>query len=179
MKILVLNGSPRPKGNTAGLVAGFVRGAEESGHTVTVAQVCRMHISGCLACEYCHQPGSGHERQCAQKDDMQQLYPALDEADMLVLASPIYYHGFSGQLQCALNRIYALDRPRRLRQAALILSSGDMDVYEGAEYEYRRSFLEYLGLENKGIYTFCEARDVVAQKQEELYRFGKSLTGNL
>ena len=37
MKILVLNGSPRPKGNTAGLVAGFVRGAEESGHTVTVA----------------------------------------------------------------------------------------------------------------------------------------------
>ena len=85
MKILVLNGSPRPKGNTAGLVAGFVRGAEESGHTVTVAQVCRMHISGCLACEYCHQPGSGHERQCAQKDDMQQLYPALDEADMLVL----------------------------------------------------------------------------------------------
>ena len=109
---------------------------------------------------------------------MQQLYPALDEADMLVLASPIYYHGFSGQLQCALNRIYALDRPRRLRQAALILSSGDMDVYEGAEYEYRRSFLEYLGLENKGIYTFCEAQDVLAQKQEELYRFGKSLTGN-
>lgn len=178
MKILVLDGSPRPKGNTASLVAGFVRGAEESGNTVTVARVCQMHISGCLACEYCHQSGSGHERQCAQKDDMQQLYPALDEADMLVLASPIYYHGFSGQLQCALNRIYALDRPRRLRQAALILSSGDADVYEGAEYEYRRSFLEYLGLENMGIYTFCEARDVLAQKQEELYRFGKSLTGN-
>lgn len=113
-------------------------------------------ISGCLACEYCHQPGSGHERQCAQKDDMQQLYPALDEADMLVLASPIYYHGFSGQLQCALNRIYALDRPRRLRQAALILSSGDADVYEGAEYEYRRSFLEYLAWKIRASIPFAK-----------------------
>ena len=80
-----------------------------------------------------------------------------------------------GQLQCALNRIYALDRPRQLKRAALILSSGDADVYEGAEYEYRRSFLEYLGLEDMGVYTFCEWKDAADRKREELYRFGRSL----
>lgn len=59
---------------------------------------------------------------------------------MLVLASPIYYHSFSGQLQCVINRIYALDKPRYLKKAALILSSGSDDVYGGAIYEYKKSF---------------------------------------
>ena len=175
MKILVLNGSPRPNGNTAGLTASFARGAREKGHSVQVIPVCQMQIGGCRACEHCHQEDSGHQRQCVQQDDMQKLYPLLDEAEMLVLASPIYYHNFSGQLQCALNRIYALDRPRYLKRAALILSSGDEDVYEGARYEYRRSFLEYLGLEDMGVYTFCEWKDKAAQKRQELYQFGKSL----
>lgn len=96
MQILVLNGSPRPHGNTAAMVEAFRRGAEENGHTVAVVNVCKKKIAGCLACEHCHQKGSGHERQCVQKDDMQEIYPLLDEAEMIVLASPIYYHGFSG-----------------------------------------------------------------------------------
>ena len=37
-------------------------------------------IAGCLACEYCHKKDSGHERQCVQQDDMQEVYPLLDEA---------------------------------------------------------------------------------------------------
>ena len=52
MKILVLNGSPRPKGNTAALVDAFVEGAKENGHDITVVPVCRKKIAGCLACEY-------------------------------------------------------------------------------------------------------------------------------
>ena len=85
------------------MVEAFQRGAAENGHTVTVVNVCQKKIAGCLACESCHQEGSGHERQCVQKDDMQAVYPLLDESEMIVLASPIYYHGFSGQLQCAIN----------------------------------------------------------------------------
>ena len=77
MQILVLNGSPRPHGNTAAMVEAFRKGAEENGHVVTVVNVCQKKIAGCLACEYCHQEGSGHERQCVQKDDMQEVYPLL------------------------------------------------------------------------------------------------------
>lgn len=179
MKILVLNGSPRKQGNTAAMVSAFVKGAEENHHEVDVVNVCQRKIFGCMACEYCHQKESGHERQCVQKDDMQTVYPLLDQAEMIVLASPIYYHGFSGQLQCAVNRIYALDKPKHLKKAALILSSGSDHVYSGAIYEYQNSFLNYLKLEDMGIYTFVEERDRLEDKAKELYQFGKSLEASV
>lgn len=109
MRILVLNGSPRANGCTSAMVESFARGAREAGHTVDVVPVARMRIGGCLACESCRADSS---RRCVQEDDMQKVYPLLDAADMLVLASPVYYHSFSGQMQCAINRIYALDRPK-------------------------------------------------------------------
>ena len=96
MRILVLNGSPRPKGSTKQMVDAFREGAESAGHKVDVIDVCRKKIAGCLACEYCHTKGNGV---CVQKDDMQEVYSLLGEADMLVIASPIYYHGVSGQLK--------------------------------------------------------------------------------
>lgn len=176
MRILVLNGSPRSHGNTAAMVEAFQRGAEENDHTVAVVNVCQKKIAGCLACEYCHQDGSGHERQCVQQDDMQEVYPLLDEAEMIVLASPVYYHSFSGQLQCSINRIYALDKPKKLKKAALILSSGSDHVYGGAIYEYQNSFLDYLHLEDMGIFTAYDKQNRSGEKLEELYRFGKSLT---
>lgn len=175
MKILVLNGSPRPHGNTAAMVAAFAKGAQENGHQVDVVNVCQKKIAGCLACEYCHKKDSGHERQCVQQDDMQEVYPLLDEAEMIVLASPVYYHSFSGQLQCAINRIYALDKPKHLKKATLILSSGSDHVYGGAIYEYQNSFLSYLHLEDMGIFTAYDEQNQSPEKLEELYQFGKSL----
>lgn len=172
MKILVLNGSPRPHGNTAAMVAAFENGAVESGHEVTITNVCQKKIAGCLACEYCHTRGDRH---CIQKDDMQDVYPLLDAADMVVLASPIYYHSFTGQLQCAINRIYALDKPKNLKKAALFLSSGSDDVYGGAIYEYQNSFLEYLKLENKGIFTAFDKQNKSEELLSSLYEFGKNL----
>ena len=175
MKILVLNGSPRLHGNTAAMVTAFAKGAQENGHQVDVVNVCQKKIAGCLACEYCHKKNSGHERQCVQQDDMQEVYPLLDEAEMIVLASPVYYHSFSGQLQCAINRVYALDKPKHLKKAALILSSGSDHVYSGAIYEYQNSFLSYLHLEDMGIFTAYDEQNQSPEKLEELYQFGKSL----
>ncbi|MCR5135152.1 MAG: NAD(P)H-dependent oxidoreductase [Clostridiales bacterium] len=150
MKIIILNGSPRPDGNTAAMINAYRKGAESAGHSVSVFDICRMNIKGCLACEYCHTKAF---RTCVQQDDMQKIYPLLDEAEMIVLASPVYYHGFSGQLQCAINRIYAPGYPKKLRKAALLLSSGSDGVYDGAVYTYRNSFIDYLHLEDMGIFT--------------------------
>lgn len=172
MNILVLNGSPRPNGNTAAMVSAFTAGAMAVGHQVDVVNVCRKNIHGCLGCEYCHTKGSG---KCIQDDDMQEVYPLLERAEMIVLASPIYYHGFSGQLQCALNRIYALDKPKNLKRAALFLSSGDRDVYDGAVYAYRNSFLGYLKLEDMGIYTAFGEQNKSEELLNRLNAFGWSL----
>lgn len=172
MNILILNGSPRPNGNTAAMVAAFSDGAKQSGHKVNIVNVCQKKIAGCLACEYCHTKGNGA---CIQKDDMQEVYPLLEEAEMIVLASPIYYHSFSGQLQCAINRIYALDKPKNLKKAALILSSGSDHVYCGAIYEYQNSFLNYLNLEDMGIFSAYDKQNKSDEKLNELWEFGKTL----
>ena len=79
MNILVLNGSPRPKGNTAQMIEAFREGTESAGNNVYIVNVCKMKIAGCLACEYCHTKGNG---QCIQKDDMQDVYDLLKEAEM-------------------------------------------------------------------------------------------------
>ena len=172
MKILVLNGSPRPNGNTAAMVGAFAEGARESGHEVTVVPVCQKKIGGCLACEYCHTKGEG---KCVQQDDMQEIYPVLEEAEMIVLASPIYYFSFTGQLQCAINRIYALDKPKNLKKAALFLSSGSNHVYCGAIYEYQNAFLNYLKLEDMGIFSTYGKENKAEEKLNELREFGKKL----
>ena len=103
MKILILNGSPRPNGNTAAMVRAYAEGASEAGAYRSYRERVPEEDSGsALACEYCHTKGGG---KCIQQDDMQEVHPLLEEAEMIVLASPIYYHSFSGQLQCAINRI--------------------------------------------------------------------------
>ena len=151
MNILVLNGSPHPQGETANMVSAFKKAAEKAGHEVRVIEVCRMNIRGCLACEFCHGKGQGA---CAQKDDMQEIYACLQETDMLVLASPIYYHNISGQLKCAIDRFYSVlypSAPPRLRKVAMFLASGDADMTEGARFSYEGDFLGYLGLEDVGL----------------------------
>lgn len=173
MKIIVLKGSPRPSGNTKAMISAFTESAEKAGHEVMVFDVCRMNIKGCLACEYCHTKAF---RQCVQKDDMQKIYPVLDEAEMIVLASPIYYHGLSGQLQCAINRIYAQGYPKKLKKAMLLLSSGDHGVYDGAIFTYRNSFIEYLHLEDMGIYTAAGDENKSAALLDKLRQAGASLT---
>ena len=151
MNILILNGSPRPQGDTAKMVSVFQAEAERAGHTVKTFAVCRMNIHGCLACEYCHGKGEGV---CVQQDDMQQIARALQETDLLVLASPIYYHNISGQLKCAIDRFYSVlypSAPTRLRKVAMFLASGDADMTEGARFSYEGDFLGYLGLEDVGL----------------------------
>ena len=63
MNILILQGSPRANGNTAWMAEEFKKAAEAAGHRVTLADVGRKKIGGCLACEWCHGKGKGAYRQ--------------------------------------------------------------------------------------------------------------------
>ena len=175
MKILVLNGSPRPNGNTKKMIQAFQKGANSSGHHVEVIDVCKKQIKGCLACEYCHTKGNG---KCIQKDDMQEVYQQLHNIDMLVLASPIYYHGISGQLKCTIDRFYSSAypmKPARLKKVAMILSSGASAMYDGAIFSLEGDFVNYLGLENMGVFTAHGVENGSSQKLKELEDFGRSL----
>ena len=109
---------------------------------------------------------------------MQEVYELLNQAEMLVLASPIYYHGISGQLKCTLDRFYAAaypSRPPRLKKVAMFLSSGDADMYEGAMFSFEGDFVGYLGLENMGVFTAYGSENSSPEKLRELREFGASL----
>lgn len=104
--IVILNGSPRKNGNTSALVQAFTEGAQSAGHTVTDFFLDKMDIHGCKGCFGGH---SSRECPCVQRDDMAQIYPAVKDSDVVVLATPLYYWNMSGQLRTAVDRLFALE----------------------------------------------------------------------
>lgn len=105
-KIVILNGSPRRKGNTSALVSAFAEGAKSSGHTVAEFFLNVMNIHGCRGCFGGH---SSKACPCVQKDDMDQIYPEVKDCDIVVIASPLYYWNLSGQIRTAFDRLFALE----------------------------------------------------------------------
>ena len=170
MKIVVMNGSPHANGNTSALVDAFKKGAESKGNEVVVCPVGTMQINGCKACEYCHTAGEG---KCIQQDDMQAVSAELADADMVVLASPVHYWGFSGQLQCAVARFYATGKPAKATKYAMILSSGSPGVYDAIISQYK-SIVRYFDAEDLGICAF-DGDAKTEERMTQVEAFGASL----
>ena len=170
MQILILQGSPRAKGNTAWMAEEFKNAAEAVGHQVTLVNVAHKHIAGCLACEYCHGKGDGA---CIQKDDMQELYPLIAEAEVLVLAAPIYYFTLSAQIQAPIQRMYCVNAPAKVKKMALLMSSYSPGVYDGALAEFR-DICNYWQVENIGhVSAKIDEQKTAATKQKIVELVGK------
>ena len=149
--IVILNGSPRQKGNTSMLVKAFTEGAESAGHTVTEFFLGGMDIHGCKGCFGGH---SGKECPCVQHDDMDKIYPAVKCSDVVVLASPLYYWTMSGQLKTALDRLFALEEGdgnllRGNGRASALLMAAEGHGFEDAVL-YFDHLMEHLRWKNLG-----------------------------
>ncbi len=172
MNILLLNGSPNPDGNTVFLADAFRKGAEEAGNKVLELQAGAMDIHGCQGCNYCKGEGAGT---CIRKDDQERVYQAMKEADVIVLASPVYYFMLSAQLEAAIQRLHATGIPGRIKKSALILSSGSDDVYDAIIMQYHMIFRDYCSMQDMGIYTAHGAQNKTKSKASELEAFGRSI----
>ena len=118
MNILILSGSPRNNGNTDLLVEAFAKGASEK-HHVEVVSVHNYKVNPCMGCNACF---SSVGNACVQKDDMPVIYSKLANADMLVIASPVYFYGLSAQLKALIDRCHNPIRDTfHIRKAALLL----------------------------------------------------------
>lgn len=170
MKILVLNGSPRLNGNTAGFVKAFCKGAEEAGNTVDVKVLSTMKIAPCVACGACR---STEERKCVVRDDAPSITEALPGYDMVVFASPVYYWGFSGQMQSLISRFYTYG-PIPVKKFAMILSSGSPNVYDALFAQYK-SMLGYFKGEDLGVMTFNGGDQLTEENLKKVEAFGASL----
>ncbi|WP_295935929.1 flavodoxin family protein [uncultured Alistipes sp.] len=152
-KIVILNGSPRTKGNTAGLIDHFTQGALQAGHTVERFDLQKMDIHPCLGCM---KGGKNPDHPCVQKDDMDRIYPAFEEADIVVLASPMYYWSVTGQLKCTFDRLFAITEKdpefRTPKKDCILLMAAEADTKEHFEpiEHYYHSMLGHLGWGNLG-----------------------------
>ncbi|MBA7596663.1 hypothetical protein ES703_03647 [subsurface metagenome] len=109
IKVVAINGSPRmDKGNTAMIVAPFIQGMTDAGSDVELFYTRRLKVKPCTCNEmFCWYSEPG---ECCIKDDMQLLYPKLREADILVLATPVYIP-LPGDMQIIINRLCPLIEP--------------------------------------------------------------------
>ncbi len=101
MKVLIINGSPRPNGNTSLAVNEMVKIFEQEGIEVEQVQIGNKDIRGCVACGSCAKTGK-----CAFDDIVNELAPKFEEADGLVVASPVYYASANATLIACLDRLF-------------------------------------------------------------------------
>lgn len=97
--VLIISASPRLGGNSDLLCDQFAKGAQEAGHRVEKISLCKQKINYCTGCGICN---STHR--CVQKDDMAALLDKLVEADVIVLATPVYFYSMDGQLKTFIDR---------------------------------------------------------------------------
>lgn len=102
-KVLILSGSPRKGGNSDILCDEFARGAQEAGNEVEKIRVADKKIHPCSACYYCRDHGG----ECVHKDNMAEVLQKMIDADVLVLASPVYFYSIDAQLKAVIDRTVA------------------------------------------------------------------------
>lgn len=179
-KIVILNGSPRKKGNTSALVQAFAQGAESSGHTVTEFFLNSMDIHGCRGCFGGY---SSRACPCVQRDDMDKIYPAVKDSDVVVLATPLYYWNMSGQLRTAVDRLFALEEGdgnllRGHGRASALLMAAEGHGFEDVLLYYDH-LMEHLNWTNLGHVLAggnCDVGDIEGNPElQEAYELGKSI----
>jgi multimeric flavodoxin WrbA len=95
------------KGQTASIMGPFLDGTEEAGAKVELFYVYQLDINPCLGCYSCWRKTPG---ECAQKDDMEELYPRLAVADVIVLGTPVYVDGMTSAMKTMIDM--GLERPK-------------------------------------------------------------------
>lgn len=178
-KIIVLNGSPRPKGNTSALVEEFSRGARESGCEITIFNLDKMNIHGCKGC---FGGGRNFDSPCVQKDDMDKIYPAYRAADVVVLATPLYYWHFSGQIRTAFDRLFAVaecdPNYRNPKKESVLLMAAEGYGFDDA-LKYYKNLMKHLGWTERGHVLaggVMKIGDIKGHKElNKAYELGKSL----
>jgi multimeric flavodoxin WrbA len=148
MNILILSGSPRKGGNTDLLVEAFVKGASQK-HHVEVVSVRDYKVNPCMGCNACFK---NKDNTCAQKDDMPLVYEKMSQADMLVIASPVYFYGLSAQLKTVIDRFHNPIRDTfPLKKMALLLVGAATlpELFDSILTQYKLC-LNFFKLENAG-----------------------------
>jgi arsenite transporter/arsenate reductase (thioredoxin) len=168
MMILGFQGSPRKKGNTNYLLSVFMDAAETLGAHARIIEVAKKNIVPCIGCGYCEKKGS-----CITKnDDMtNEIYPMLREAEVVVLAAPIYFYNVPAQLKALIDRTQTLwsrkyklkltDPARHYRRGFLLAQGATKgkNLFEGVELT-AKYFFDAVGAAYNGRLTYRQIENI-------------------
>lgn len=174
MKVLVINGSPRAKGNSDLLCDEFIRGAKESGNQVEKISLGEKNIAPCRACYTCFKT-----RHCVQRDDMEAVLEKVAACDVLVLASPTYFLTMSGQMKLFIDRLLPKWQELGGKDAYVIVTGHDGKQGLQRTAEDMTAILENLGDRVKqtiwGEHVWQKGEVLGTKAMEEAYLTGKSI----
>ena len=111
MRVLGIYGSPRKDGNTDQLMDKALEGAESAGAEISRVYARDLKMCGCIECGGCDKTGK-----CVVKDDMQSVYPLMEAADVIILASPVFFYGMTAQVKALIDRSQAMWSKRMLEK---------------------------------------------------------------
>lgn len=157
-KVVVLVGSMRKGGNTDVLAQEFVKGASQN-NDVEVISVSDYDVNPCIGCNSCF-AREGYE--CFQKDDMNKVYEKLAQADVLCIASPVYFYGISAELKAVIDRLHTPKRNGfKIKKLALLLvaAAGLPEVFDSILVQYKL-VLNFFKLEDAGKVLVREVKDI-------------------
>ncbi|MEI8216480.1 MAG: flavodoxin family protein [Eubacteriales bacterium] len=139
-RILVVKGSPRAGGNTDLLADKAIEGVLSKGGLVIEILLRNESIKPCIACESC----SDENIDCIIEDDMKKFYKSIEEADGIILASPVYWFNMSGQMKLFIDRWFSVYMKNELflenKQAGIIMTYADEDAFSSGAVNAFRTF---------------------------------------
>jgi multimeric flavodoxin WrbA len=105
MKVMAFNGSPRKKWNTATLLANALKGAASQGAETEIIHLYEVNFKGCISCFACKTKGGKSYGRCGVKDDLTPILQRVEQADAIILGSPIYFGTVSGEMHSFMERL--------------------------------------------------------------------------
>ena len=177
-QILIIKGSQRRYGNTSTMADAFAKGANQSGNVITEIVLKDKTIADCLGCAACQKNGGN----CVQKDDMTEVYDAMKKADVIVLASPVYFYTWTSLMKRMIDRTFAVEHILENKKFYLISAgAAKEEKYVKTMIESFRQYISCFGKEGGeegGIlfaYNTREPSDVKSMPiLDEAYQMGKS-----
>lgn len=135
--VLIISASPRKNGNSDLLCNSFMDGAKESGNNVEKVFLKDENINYCVGCGYCF----NNRKKCSQKDDMVKLFDKIVNADVIVMATPIYFYTMNGQMKTFIDRLCPLYQELSNKEFYFIMTMAD-----GRKELMDRAISEFRGL---------------------------------
>jgi len=177
MEILALIGSPRKGSNTDILVDEILKGSKKAGHTSKKIYLYDFRISPCIDCRVCKKG----KFICPIKDGMKQIYPKMEESDLIIFGTPNYWYGPTGTMKLLVDRMrpFGVNRKMEGKKWVLVTPAAEGPRACGPLVQMFQLSFDYLGMKFAGkVLVKAYEKGEITKNQRELkmaYKLGASL----